>query len=185
VIRQPQSLNRLHAIIVRSKTIFAQRPYLEGTFHQISEMTTSPFWQRTEDWHRAGEPFRIVSELPTNALTQDLTVSQQRRKILSTPSHPLDLRQSLCHEPRGSSAMYGSFILPPNDAEAHFGVLFWHKDGFSTACGHSTIALGYWTVANGLVQRIPSGTVDIVIDVPSGRVTARATFDELDAVVAT
>jgi trans-L-3-hydroxyproline dehydratase len=79
--------------------------------------------------------------------------------------------------------MYGCFTLPPDDAEAHFGVLFWHKDGFSTACGHGTIALGYWTIAHGLVQRIPSGSVDVVIDVPSGRVTARATFDDLGAVV--
>jgi trans-L-3-hydroxyproline dehydratase len=147
-------------------------------------MSTSPFWQRTEDWHTAGEPFRIVSELPKNALTQGLTVSDQRRKILQTPSHPLDLlRQSLCHEPRGSSAMYGCFVLPPDDAGAHFGVLFWHKDGFSTACGHGTIALGYWAIAHGLVPPNPGGTVDIVIDVPSGRVTARATLNDSGAPV--
>ena len=35
---------------------------------------------------------------------------------------------------------------------ARFGVLFWHKDGFSTACGHGTIALGAWAVDTGLVQ---------------------------------
>jgi proline racemase len=54
-----------------------------------------------------------------------------------------------------------------------FGVLFWHKDGFSTACGHGTIALGVWAIESGKVAVDPSGVTDVVIDVPSGRVTAR------------
>ncbi|RMY63884.1 hypothetical protein D0863_10216 [Hortaea werneckii] len=138
-------------------------------------MTSGPYWQGTEDWHTEGEPFRIVQKLPTNSLDLNLTVSDQRLRILSTPNHPLDhLRQSLCHEPRGHADMYGGFITPPNDQAAHFGVLFWHKDGFSTACGHGTIALGYWAIANALVEAPQNGDVDVVIDVPSGRVTARA-----------
>jgi proline racemase len=52
-------------------------------------------------------------------------------------------------------------------------VLFWHKDGFSTACGHGTIALGVWSVDSGRVAAPDHGTVDVVIDVPSGRVIAR------------
>ena len=54
-----------------------------------------------------------------------------------------------------------------------FGVLFWHKDGYSTACGHGTIALGAWAVESGRVAAPADGSVDVVIDVPSGRVTAR------------
>jgi proline racemase len=69
--------------------------------------------------------------------------------------------------------MYGGFITPPDDDGAHFGVLFWHKDGFSTACGHGTIALGVWAVQTGRVPFSASGTTEVVIDVPSGRVTAR------------
>jgi proline racemase len=69
--------------------------------------------------------------------------------------------------------MYGGFITPPDDAGAHFGVLFWHAEGLSTACGHGTIALGYWAIDTGLVK-VPEGkdVVDVVIDVPSGRVVA-------------
>jgi proline racemase len=52
-------------------------------------------------------------------------------------------------------------------------VLFWHKDGYSTACGHGTIALGAWAVESGRVGAPADGDVDVVIDVPSGRVTAR------------
>lgn len=73
--------------------------------------------------------------------------------------------------------MYGGFIVPPDDDGAHFGVLFWHKDGFSTACGHGTIALGYWAVAHGIVEAGSKKSVDVVIDVPSGRVVARAALD--------
>lgn len=79
--------------------------------------------------------------------------------------------------------MYGGFITPPDDGGAHFGVLFWHKDGFSTACGHGTIALGYWAITSGIVKANPGGTTDIVIDVPSGRVTARATLDDAGAIL--
>jgi proline racemase len=52
-------------------------------------------------------------------------------------------------------------------------VLFWHRDGFSTACGHGTIALGVWAVDTGLVPAPDTGSVDVVVDVPSGRVIAR------------
>jgi proline racemase len=84
-----------------------------------------------------------------------------------------ELRRMLCFEPRGHADMYGGLITPPDDAGAAFGVLFWHKDGFSTACGHGTIALGTWAVDVGLVPAEPTGATDVVLDVPSGRVTAR------------
>jgi proline racemase len=68
--------------------------------------------------------------------------------------------------------MYGGFIVPADDNGAHFGVLFWHKDGFSTACGHGTIALGVWAVESGLVKASTDGITEVVMDVPSGRVKA-------------
>ena len=138
-------------------------------------MTSSPYWISTEDWHTAGQPFRIVEHLPPGHLPQATSVAERRTAVLNTPSHPLDtLRRTLCHEPRGHADMYGCFITPPNDSGAHFGVLFWHADGFSTACGHGTIALGCWAVSKGLVQVLEhDGVVDVVIDVASGRVSAK------------
>lgn len=61
---------------------------------------------------------------------------------------------------------------------AQFGVLFWHRDGFSTACGHGTMALGYWAVSSGLVK-VPTNdcAIDVIIDVPSGRVKASVTIE--------
>ncbi|RSL40595.1 hypothetical protein CEP54_016074 [Fusarium duplospermum] len=117
-------------------------------------MTTTkaePYWVESEDWHTAGEPFRIVAKLPPGHETEGKTVEERRLNIMAKPDHHLDvLRRSLCHEPRGHADMYGGFIIPPNDAGALFDVLFWHKDGFSTACGHGTTALGHWAVAKGM-----------------------------------
>ncbi|KAG9541502.1 Diaminopimelate epimerase-like protein, partial [Aureobasidium melanogenum] len=137
------------------------------------------FWVHSEDWHTAGEPFRIVSDLPPHCTTTGDTVWERRLNIMNQPNHPLDLlRQSLCHEPRGHADMYGGFIVPPNDSGAHFGVLFWHRDGFSTACGHGTIALGRYAVAKGLVGSVQEGPVKVIIDVPSGRVAAEVNFKD-------
>lgn len=125
---------------------------------------------RTADYHTAGEPFRIVETIPFE-LTGD---SVAERRVHAMTDDGIDgLRQILCLEPRGHADMYGGFITPPDDDGAAFGVLFWHKDGFSTACGHGTIALGVWAVQNGLVAPDASGTTDVTVDVPSGRVTAR------------
>lgn len=136
---------------------------------------SSSYWIQTEDWHTAGEPFRIVTDLPPNTLPDAPSVAERRLAILKSPDQPLNiLRQQLCLEPRGHSDMYGGFITPPNDSGARFGVLFWHAEGFSTACGHGTIALGYWAVTKGMVEapKGAEGAVDVVVDVPSGRVVA-------------
>jgi proline racemase len=83
------------------------------------------------------------------------------------------VRRLLCHEPRGHADMYGCFLVAPDDAGADLGVLFWHKDGYSTACGHGTIALGAWAVESGRVAAPADGEIDVTFDVTSGRVVAR------------
>jgi proline racemase len=124
----------------------------------------------TVDYHTGGEPFRIVAEPPVAILGS--SVADRRVRAAADPNVD-GLRKVLCYEPRGHADMYGGFITPPDDDGADFGVLFWHKDGFSTACGHGTIALGVWAVQTGLVSPNPDGVTDVVIDVPSGRVVAR------------
>ena len=125
---------------------------------------------RTIDYHTAGEPFRIVAKPPVEIVGDTVA----NRRVYAMASAEVDgLRKLLCFEPRGHADMYGCFITPPDDDGADFGVLFWHKDGFSTACGHGTIALGVWAIESGKVAINPSGVTDVVIDVPSGRVTAR------------
>lgn len=124
----------------------------------------------TTDYHTGGEPFRIVADPPVPIPGR--TVAERRARAIENPEVQ-GLRAVLCSEPRGHADMYGGFIVPPDDDDADLGVLFWHKDGFSTACGHGTIALGVWAVETGRVIAPETGSVDVVIDVPSGRVTAR------------
>ncbi|MEV0970505.1 proline racemase family protein [Microtetraspora glauca] len=123
---------------------------------------------RTVDYHTGGEPFRIVvsgaPDIP-GATVLD------RRTAAAAPEVDA-VRRLLCHEPRGHADMYGCFLVPPDDG-AHLGVLFWHKDGYSTACGHGTIALGAYAVEYGLVPADPDGETGVAVDVPSGRVLAR------------
>ncbi|MFH9240513.1 proline racemase family protein [Streptomyces anulatus] len=125
----------------------------------------------TVDWHTGGEPFRIVPASPPAVTGHGPTVAERRTAAMADAGVQWT-RALLCGEPRGHADMYGAFLVPPDDAGAHLGALFWHKDGFSTACGHGTIALGAWAVATGLVPAPADGTTDVVIDVPSGRVTA-------------
>ncbi|GAA1663178.1 proline racemase family protein [Kribbella yunnanensis] len=124
------------------------------------------------DYHTAGEPFRIVTA--GGSAVPGSTVAE--RRLTAQSNAAIDaVRLLLVNEPRGHADMYGCFVVPPDDAGAHFGVLFWHKDGYSTACGHGTIALGVWAIESGLVPATPDGDTDVVIDVPSGRVVARVT----------
>ncbi len=125
---------------------------------------------RTTDYHTGGEPFRIVVDPPVEISGSSVA----ERRVFAIDDKAVDgLRQLLCFEPRGHADMYGGFLVPPDDSGADLGVLFWHKDGFSTACGHGTIALGAWAVHSGRVSAPATGITDVVIDVPSGRVTAR------------
>ena len=122
------------------------------------------------DYHTAGEPFRIVEEGSVEIPGRSVL---GRREHASSSDDVDRVRRLLCNEPRGHADMYGGFVVPPDDDGADLGVLFWHKDGYSTACGHGTIALGTWAVESGRVEAPADGEVDVRIDVPSGRVVAR------------
>jgi proline racemase len=122
------------------------------------------------DYHTAGEPFRIVEEGVVDIPGENVAA---RREHAGRSDEVDRVRRLLCHEPRGHADMYGCFLVPPDDEGADLGVLFWHKDGYSTACGHGTIALGAWAVESGRVAAPADGEVDVTIDVPSGRVVAR------------
>jgi proline racemase len=124
---------------------------------------------RTTDYHTAGEPFRIVRE---GALEIPGATVLERREYAARSNEVDRVRRLLCHEPRGHADMYGGFLVPPDDDGADLGVLFWHKDGYSTACGHGTIALAAWAVESGRVAAPDDGDVTVTIDVPSGRVVA-------------
>jgi proline racemase len=123
---------------------------------------------RTVDYHTAGEPFRIVTG-GVDGL-RGATILDKRRDALERLDH---VRRLLVHEPRGHADMYGCHLVEPNDDGADLGVVFFHNAGYSTACGHGTIALVTWALDSGVVER-REGVNEVVVDVPSGRLETRA-----------
>ncbi len=127
---------------------------------------------RAVDYHTAGEPFRILTggmELPRGA-----TILDRRRDALDRLDH---VRRLVVHEPRGHADMYGCYVVEPNDAGADLGVVFFHNAGYSTACGHGTIALVTWALDEGVLAR-EEGENRVVVDVPSGRLESWATVED-------
>ena len=123
------------------------------------------------DYHTGGEPFRIVTGgVP---LPEGETILERRRDALASLDH---VRRLLVFEPRGHADMYGCFVVPPNDELADLGVVFFHNAGYSTACGHGTIALVTWALDAGIVER-REGENRVIVDVPSGRLETWAEVD--------
>ena len=121
----------------------------------------------TVDYHTGGEPFRIV----TGGVEplQGRTILEQRRFAQEHLDH---VRPLLVYEPRGHADMYGCFVTEPEDGGADLGVVFFHNAGYSTACGHGTIALVTWAIESGLLEG-----PEVVVDVPSGRLRTEARFE--------
>ena len=117
----------------------------------------------TVDYHTGGEPFRIVTG-GTPPL-EGTTILERRRFAREQVDH---VRRLLVFEPRGHADMYGCHVVPPNDDGADLGVVFFHNEGYSTACGHGTIALVTWALDSGALER-HEGETRVVVDVPSGR----------------
>lgn len=123
---------------------------------------------RTVDYHTAGEPFRIVTS-GVDGL-RGMTILDKRRDAFERLDH---VRRLVVHEPRGHADMYGCHVVEPNDDGADLGVVFFHNAGYSTACGHGTIALVTWALDSGVLDR-REGENHVVVDVPSGRLDAWA-----------
>jgi proline racemase len=115
------------------------------------------------DYHTAGEPFRIVV-----GGAPDLEGATVLDKRAFVSAHADEVRQLIINEPRGHADQYGCYVTDPDDSGAAFGVIFFHKDGYSTACGHGTIAVATWAAAEGLIPA-NEGSNPTAIDVPSGR----------------
>lgn len=133
------------------------------------------------DMHTTGEPTRIIySGFPTLRGT----LLEQRDQAMSQHD---DIRRRLMLEPRGHDDMYGAIIRPETElvaaGDAHVGTLFTHNGGFSTMCGHATIALGRFLVdthdatvfprRDALVVDQGEKTVGLNLHAPCGLVRVR------------
>jgi proline racemase len=125
----------------------------------------------TVDYHTGGEPFRIVTGGVDSP--RGTSILDKRRDALERLDH---VRRLLVYEPRGHADMYGCFVVEPDDDAADLGVVFFHNAGYSTACGHGTIALVTWALDEGMVEK-REGANRLVVDVPSGRLETRASVE--------
>ena len=124
---------------------------------------------RVIDMHTAGEPVRIV--LDGFPEPRGDTVLAKRADAMAR----LDVhRRRLMLEPRGHPEMYGALPVVASVPSATLGVLFMHHSGFSTMCGHATVALGRWAVDSGRVP-LHDGSADFVLECPCGPVDVHVT----------
>ena len=128
----------------------------------------------TVEMHTGGEPTRIIVDgWPAFS---GKTLLDKRREAKERFDH---LRRGLMLEPRGHDGMYGALLVEPDHPEADLAVLFMHNEGYSTMCGHATIALARWAVESGRVARGSPETSETIVRLqcPCGLVVARVAAD--------
>jgi proline racemase len=126
-------------------------------------------WKKitTIDMHTGGEPLRVyTSGLPP---IEGRTVLEKRRYFREHYDH---IRTGTMWEPRGHADMYGAVVTASVDAD--LDVFFLHNEGYSTMCGHAIIALTKLAIETGLVRK-EGNNPEIIINVPAGKVHAKAT----------
>lgn len=188
-------VDRHRQIPTAYKTKSDSRPSLQLCNHHPDTMDLARQFEESPpgeiikciDMHTTGEPTRIIySGFP--ALNG--TLLEQRDQAKSQYDH---IRKRIMLEPRGHYDMYGAIIIPETElvqsGEAHIGTLFTHNGGFSTMCGHATIALGRFLVdthdlttfpkRNELKPDLVAREVDVNIHAPCGlvRVVVPTTAD--------
>lgn len=116
------------------------------------------------DMHTAGEPVRII-----DARHLDLGGSgllNTRSRFQERFDH---IRRSAMMEPRGHADMYGVVLVRPTSPSSDAGAIFIHNSGYSSMCGHVTIALGRYLSDQG---RPRSGNA-FRLECPCGDVAVR------------
>lgn len=141
----------------------------------------------TIEMHTGGEPVRIVTAgYPS---VPGATILDKRRYARKNLDH---LRKLIMFEPRGHYDMYGVIPVEPDLPDADMAVLFIHNEGYSTMCGHATIALGRYAVDHGIVApkapvtevalQCPCGMVKVTVAVeetPNGFASGAASFESV------
>lgn len=119
----------------------------------------------TVEMHTGGEPVRIVTGgYPP---IQGATILDKRR---FARDHLDAFRRLIMFEPRGHYDMYGVLPVAPDLPGADMAVLFIHNEGYSTMCGHATIALGRYALDQGLIKAGGDGTAQLNLQCPCGMV---------------
>jgi len=122
---------------------------------------------KTIDMHTGGEPLRVI--LDGFPEVHGNNILEQRNYIRTNLDH---LRTALMFEPRGHADMYGVVVTESDVAD--FGVVFMHNEGYSTMCGHATIAISKLAVESAWVE-VTEPETKLLIEAPCGVLTAFVT----------
>lgn len=126
----------------------------------------------TIDMHTGGEPLRI---LISGGPPLDQPTVLANRRVMETQYD--QIRTRLMYEPRGHADMYGLIPLTPERSDSDFGVLFMHNAGYSTMCGHATLAISKLAAQANWIgpKRVEEETriYGLKIDAPCGQLAAR------------
>ncbi|MCI4342549.1 MAG: proline racemase family protein [Thermoplasmata archaeon] len=113
------------------------------------------------DSHTAGEPTRVVlSGGP------DLGTGSIEHRLLRFRELHDEFRRSVVQEPRGSGAVVGALVVPPDRPKSTAGVIFFNNAGYLGMCGHGTIGLVATLAHTGQIRpgrhtiETPVGTVE-------------------------
>lgn len=126
---------------------------------------------KTIDMHTGGEPLRIILEGYPDF--PKLDILEVRRQLSNQFDH---LRKVIMWEPRGHYDMYGLLKVKAQRQDSDFGVIFMHNEGYSTMCGHATIAITKAAIDLDWVKMLEPLTT-IKIDAPCGQLTSYATVE--------
>lgn len=133
------------------------------------QFTPPDHWMqiKTIEMHTGGEPLRILTEgLPE---IKGHSILEKMRYFRDQFDH---IRTGTMFEPRGHADMYGAVITPPIFPGSDFGIFFMHNEGYSTMCGHATLALTKYAIESKVINYSEGQTVHI--DAPPGLLKAKA-----------
>lgn len=116
------------------------------------------------DTHTGGEPTRII--IGGGPILKGNSMGE---KWLDFSRNHDDFRTFVMCEPHGHYDMFGAFLVPPCDPEAHYGVLFMDTGGSLSMCGHGSIGIGRTLVELGMVEKTEPET-EVILDSPAGLV---------------
>jgi 4-hydroxyproline epimerase len=102
----------------------------------VTSMSGSIHRVRVVDSHTGGEPTRVV--VSGGPDLGDGPLSERRERFRT--AHDA-FRRAVVNEPRGSDAMVGALVCPPEDPANAAGVVFFNNVGYLGMCGHGTIGL--------------------------------------------
>lgn len=127
---------------------------------------------KTIDMHTGGEPLRVIIDGYPDI--KGKSILEKRNYVKDNLDY---LRTTLMFEPRGHADMYGVLMVEPQNKDSDFGVIFMHNEGYSTMCGHATIAITKLAVELGWVE-VTKPITHIKIDAPCGQLNSYASVDE-------